>query len=82
MEKLTVARIKIFHPSTMVNQLIGLGILLLAIEIANRSLPLAGRLQHFIENWEKITHNSWVLGAVQDYSALLSTVLPTLPCRA
>ena len=38
------ARIKSFYPSVMVNQLMGLGIVPLATELARCSLPLAGRL--------------------------------------
>ena len=62
----------------MVNQLMGLGISPLAIELANRSLPLAGGLHHFIRNWEKITHDSWVLEAVQGYRV----PLPALPFKS
>ena len=45
--------LKEFYPSVIVNQLMGLGIVLLAIELAKRSLPLAGRLQHFKKQLDK-----------------------------
>ena len=51
-----IARMKVFYPSNMVNQMMGVGISPLATELANHSLSLAGRLQHF-------THNSWMLKA-------------------
>ena len=35
----------------------GLNALELATEIAKQNFPLAGRLQHFISNWEKITQD-------------------------
>ena len=30
-----------------------------------RKLPVAGRLKHFLHNWEKLTQDQWVLQAVQ-----------------
>ena len=39
--------LKEFYLSVIVNQLIDLGIVPLATELARRSLPLGGRLQHF-----------------------------------
>lgn len=51
----------------MVNQLRGRGITPLATELVGHSLPLAGRLQHFISNWARITQDPWVLEAVQGY---------------
>ena len=54
----------------MVNQLMGLGISLLAIELANCSLSIAGRLQHF-----KITHDSWVSEAAQGYRWLTGNLI-------
>ena len=62
---------KNFYPSIVVNQLMGIGISLLTIELANRSLTLAGR---------KITHNSWVLRTVQ--SAFLSAASRALPSKS
>ena len=59
--------LKEFYPSVIVNQLMGLGIVPLATEIAKCSLPLAGRLQHFKSNWARITQNPWVLEAIQSY---------------
>ena len=47
--------LKKFYPSVIVNQLMGLGIAPLATELPRRSLPLAGRLQHFKSNWVRIT---------------------------
>ena len=59
--------LKKFYPSVIVNQLMGLGIAPLATELAKRSLPLAGRLQHFKSNWVKITQDPWVLETIQGY---------------
>ena len=54
-------------PSEMVKQLAQMGILPLAREHAKRGLPLAGRLRHFLRNWQVITQDQWVLEAVQSY---------------
>ena len=55
-----------FYPSVII-QLQGMGIEPLAIEMAGRDLPLAGRLRYFIPNWAKITQDQWVLEAVRGY---------------
>ena len=63
----TLTELKKFYPSVIVNQSIGLGIPPLATELARRSLPLAGRLQHFKTNLVKITQDPWVLGTIHGY---------------
>ena len=40
----------------------------LAQTAACQNLPLAGRVSHFIKNWEIITQDSWVLNCVKDYT--------------
>jgi len=57
----------------------GLGVSLLAIEFANRSLPLAGRLQHFIRDRIKITR---VKSCAGFQSAFLSTAIPALHSKS
>ena len=47
---------QIFYPSTIVNHLKCLGIEPTATELARQSLPSAGRMKHFLPNWEKLTH--------------------------
>ena len=32
----------------------------IATELATRGLPLAGRVNHFLSNWEVITQDEWV----------------------
>ena len=54
------------------NQLMGLGIVPLATELARHSLPLGGRLQHFKSNWVRITQDPWVLEAIQGYRVSFS----------
>ena len=67
----------------IVNQLMGLGIVPLATEIAKHSLPLAGRLQHFKSNWARITQDPWVLKAIQGYRVPFSgQPYQTYPPRA
>ena len=39
----------------------------IATELETQGLPLAGRLQYFIKNWEMLTQDQWVLDAVQGY---------------
>ena len=75
--------LKEFYPSVIVNQLMGLGIVPLATEIAKRSLPLAGRLQHFKSNWARITQDPRVLEAIQGYRVPFSgQPYQTYPPRA
>ena len=45
----------------------GMGIDPIATELAKQSLPLAGRLSYFKDNWVKLTQDQWVLEAVQGY---------------
>ena len=44
-----------------------MGIDPIATGLAEQNLPLAGRLQYFKRNWEKITQDQWVLQAIQGY---------------
>ena len=43
------------------------GVRNIAADAAARGLPLAGRVQHFLSNWQAITQDVWVLGAIQGY---------------
>ena len=54
-----------FLPSTLVQYLQGMGIAPLAKSLAERKVPLAGRIQHCLTNWECITQDQWILDAVQ-----------------
>ena len=38
-------------------------------------LPIAGRLQHFVENWQAVTNDPWVLMAILGYH-IPFTVIP------
>ena len=38
-------------------------------------LPIAGRLQHFVENWQAVTNDPWVLMAISGYH-ISFTVIP------
>ena len=67
-----------FYPSNIANQLCGMGIRPIATELARRGLPLAGRLKHFISNWENLTQDQWVLEAIQGYRVPF-THQPTQP---
>ena len=55
------------QPCVTVNQLLKTGVRELAIELAQRNLPLAGRLKHAFHNWQVITKDAWVLEAVSGY---------------
>ena len=55
---------KMFYPSTIVNELKCMGIEPIATELARENLPLAGRIRHFLPNWVKLTQDPWVLEAV------------------
>ena len=39
----------------------------MATELARQNLPLAGRIKHFLPNWEKLTQDPWVLEAVEGF---------------
>ena len=54
--------------SLIIKQLIELGMSPLARTAAFQNLPLAGRVSHFIKNWEIITQDPWVLNCVKDYT--------------
>ena len=58
------------YPSEMVNHLMRMGIVPLARDHAERGIPLAGRLKHFLPNWRVVTQDQWVLEAVQGYEIL------------
>ena len=58
--------------STIVKQLNVLGIQYIAHRNACQNLPLAGRISHFIYNWEVITKDAWVLNTVQGYEVDLT----------
>ena len=68
-----------FYPSSVVNQLIRAGITPIATELARKNLPLAGRLQHFVRNWEKISQDQSVLDAVRGF-AIPFISQPHQPC--
>ena len=57
----------IYH-SLIIKQLIELGMSPLAQTAAFQNLPLAGRVSHFIKNWEIITQDPWVLNCVKGYT--------------
>ena len=59
--------VKKFLPSTLVNYLQGMGIAPLAKSLAERKVPLAGRIQYCLTNWECITQDQWILDAVQGF---------------
>ena len=44
----------------------------IAPSLAQKHLPLAGRIAHFIRNWEVVTSDAWVLNAVKGYELDLS----------
>ena len=44
-----------------------MGISDIAAELAIQNLPLAGRLSHFLSNWEAITQDEWVLQTITGY---------------
>ncbi len=46
-------------------QLRDMNVVAIAPERAVMNLPFAGRLQHYLNNWECITQDSWVLDAVK-----------------
>ena len=58
-----------FRPCVMVNQLLKIGVRELALELAQRNLPLAGKLRHAFHNCQVITKDAWVLEAVSGYTA-------------
>lgn len=37
------------------------------------TLPIAGRLQHFVHNWRQVTQDPWLLEAVQGYKLEFSS---------
>ena len=43
------------------------GVCDVATEIATRGLPLAGRIQYFLSNWQNITQDEWVLNTIKGY---------------
>ena len=43
------------------------GVKNMVTEIALRNVPLAGRVQHFLSNWQAITQDEWVLQTIQGY---------------
>ena len=45
----------------------------IAPSLARNQLPLAGRIAHFIRNWEVVTNDAWVLNAVKGYELELSS---------
>ena len=53
------------YDSPIVKQRIELGMTPLAQTAACQNLPLAGRVSHFIKNWEIITQDPWVLNDTQ-----------------
>ena len=53
------------YQSTIVKQLLGMGVKDIAPSLAHKQLPLAGRIAHFIRNWEAVTQDAWVLNAVR-----------------
>ena len=67
-----------FYPSTIVNQLVRMGIQPLAAELAKWSFPLAGRLQYFLSHWAEVTQDQWVLDTIQGYT-IPFTRLPYQP---
>ena len=57
-----------FYPSGIVNYLVlRKGIQMIASEIAQKGLPIAGRLQYFNRNWEVISQDQWVLDSIQNF---------------
>ena len=54
------------YHSSIVDQLNKLGVVNIAIDIA-KSQQLAGRLNLFGKNWDKICNDRWVLDAIQGY---------------
>ena len=64
-----------FLPSTLVQYLQGMGIAPLAKSLAERKVPLAGRIQHCLTNWECITQNQWILDAVQGFKIPFTSTL-------
>ena len=56
------------------------GIEPIATELAKRDLSLAGFLQYFMQNWEKITQDQWVLDALRGY-AIPFTQRQHQPCH-
>ena len=57
-----------FYPSSVVDQLKRKGIMPITAELARQDLPLAGRLQFFVENWKVITQDQWVLETVEGFA--------------
>ena len=55
------------YPSEMVTQLMWMSVTPLAQSHAECGIPLAGRLEYFLQNWHVITQDRWVLEAVQGY---------------
>ena len=57
-----------FYPSGIVNYLVlRKGIQMIASEIAQKGLPIAGRLQYFNRNWEVISQDQWILDSIQNF---------------
>ena len=40
---------------------------MIASEIAQKGLPIAGRLQYFNRNWEVISQDQWILDSIQNF---------------
>ena len=57
-----------FYPSGIVNYLVlRKDIQMIASEIAQKGLPIAGRLQYFNRNWEVISQDQWILDSIQNF---------------
>lgn len=61
-----------FYPSWVVDQLRQAGVQMIATELVGLDLPLAGRHQYFIANWEVVTQDQWVLDAVKGFAILFT----------
>ena len=56
-----------FYPATILNHLKCMGIQPMPTGLARQSLPVAGRIKHFLPNWEKLTQDTWVLETVEGF---------------
>jgi len=65
----------LFMPNNMLNPVLShatrtlqsKGVRYIATEVAARDLPLAGRMKHFLPNWQAITRDEWMLTTVMGY---------------
>jgi len=62
-ENLALPKVKLFFSS------LGLS------SVEANHLPITGRLQFFIKNWQVVTNNPWVLSAISGYH-ILFTIIP------